>query len=320
MGILKVRYLVIVFLGSLLVACEPPQNETQSNANELVPIINGGSVSPGAEQPATNPRFPGVKTYGTLNGGYYSIVKASSLSITSGQSLFGMTARGEDLVLAFKRTDSSNIKWIDIYSVPVASYGASFVCKIHDDGNFSSGLRFDQSFIYIKNSSYPAKYRKFSWGDCAESTSKAEPNTPSNWSICGNWDFFNGLLHFCSISNTYGQSVRSYNESTGKVEVLVDEVRWNDFDAKFSLAGIAVTPRGVWGLKFGSVSIGLSLFLIESSTNKGNWTPLPKSDYPDFAQSISTSLYMDVDDGKNLYVAALNGSTIRYYLIDVTSF
>jgi hypothetical protein len=112
------------------------KSDSSGNDESLIPIIDNGSIAPGSDHPSSNPRYPNLKTYGTINNGFYSVIKAASYTLASDQTLFGGAAMGDALLLALKRVDGSGFKWIDIYEVPKITGEIIFRCKISDFGNF----------------------------------------------------------------------------------------------------------------------------------------------------------------------------------------
>lgn len=318
------RRSVIVLMSfsiwSHLVGCGDNSNSGKANDNSIISIINGGTVAPGSSQPSTNPRYPGLKTYGTTNNGFYSIVKGASYTLGTDQTFFGASARSDSLLLALKRIDTSGFKWIDIYEIPILSGLLTFQCKIRDDGNFSAGIRFDNQRLYIKSNTYPITYRSFNYSDCVEGIALSGPNLSSPWSDCGNWDVFDGLLNLCQSSSATGQVMRSYSEVTGQIITSFIAPQWNDFNISFSQSSINRTPKGLWGMKPASGSANMVLYFIDTVSQVGDWGTLPSSDYTDLINDYQTTLYAVTEDDKNLYIVALKDKQLRYYILDIESF
>jgi hypothetical protein len=320
MRILNLGIFYLLNLLFLISGCGNKSQTDQENNMGVLPITDGGEVAPGSEHPGVNPRHPDLKTYGTINSGYYSILRATSFTFSSDQSFFGGTAKDDSLLLSFKRMDSSGLNWIDIYVIPKVSGTLTFNCKIRDDGNLAYGIKYDLGTLFIRSNNSPIKYRSFNFSNCVEGSQLNTPMIVSPWVNCSNWDILDGLLNICLTSNASGTVIKNYSESTGQVSSVVSEIKWNDFSISFSQSLFVRTKKGTWGIRPANQSLNMNLYFIDSNTNVGNWSPLPSNDYPDLTNNYQVTLTAETDDDRNLYIIARKEKVIRIYLLDVESF
>lgn len=314
------RFLFYLNVILSLVSCADSKSDEGDFDSGLIEVIDGGRISPGDTTSPQNPRYPELKTYSTITKGFFSIISGTSYTLDSTQTFFGFSSYNDTMVLSLRNSDSSGLKWINIYQLNNTTKLLNFICSIRDDGNFRSEFDVDDQNVYIRNNSHPVRYRRFSLLNCTEKTALTEPSIPYPWSTCQKWDVMGGLLNMCQYSTATGYTIREYNESTGSTTTITTAPEWADLRIGFNESKFSRSERGIWGLQGKNYDLNIAVYFIDPKTNVNTWGILPSSDYPDFSYNGNTDLYATISDDKNLFILSATDSLIRIYHLDVESF